>query len=140
MPVLAEGGLIGQVHSTDGASATVLLTTDPRSAVDVVFEKSRVRGIAVGGGDPSNYQMKLRYLDRPAKLADDELILTTGDDGRFPAGLVLGRSKRTADGMSASHEVQIESAVNFDDVELVYVVLGTTGLTPKGDQYVSELK
>ena len=32
------------------------------------------------------------------------------------------------------------AAVDFDDLEMVYIVLGTTGLTPSGDDYVTGRK
>lgn len=70
-----------------------------------------------------------------------ETVITTGDDGRFPPGLVVG-SISSADGDSgtSSREVQVTAAVDFDDLELVYIVLGTTGLTPSGDDYVTGRK
>ena len=43
MAVVAQGGLVGQIRAIDEGRASVLLVTDPRSAVDVLLEKSRVR-------------------------------------------------------------------------------------------------
>ena len=141
MAVVAQGGLVGQVRGVQNGRASVLLVTDPRSAVDVLLERSRVRGIAVGSGHPERYSAKLRYLERAAKVEPHDSVLTTGDDGRFPPGLVVGRVAPVVgpDGM-ASRDVHVLAAVDFEDLELVYIVLGTTGLTPSGDAYVTGQK
>ena len=91
MPVLASGGLVGQVRAVTGEGAEVLLITDPRSAVDVVLETSRVRGLAVGMGEPDRYAARLEYLQRSDETVVGERALTTGDDGRYPRGLAVGR-------------------------------------------------
>lgn len=141
MAVVAQGGLVGQIRAIDEGRASVLLVTDPRSAVDVLLEKSRVRGIAVGSGHPTRYSARLRYLERSAKVMPDESVMTTGDDGRFPPGLLVGRVAAAERGVGASaREVQVQAAVDFEDLTLVYIVLGTTGLTPSGDDYVTGRK
>jgi rod shape-determining protein MreC len=141
MAVIAQGGLVGQIRDVDDEHASVLLVTDPRSAVDIVLEKSRVRGIAVGSGHPTQYSAQLRYLNRSARIVSGESVLTTGDDGRFPAGLVVGQVSPTVGGKGGPFkDAQVQAAVDFNDLEVVYVVLGTTGLTRDGQAFLTGKK
>lgn len=135
MPVIAPGGLVGQIRTVSGDGAEVLLVTDPRSAVDVVLETSRVRGLAVGTGEPDRYAARLEYLQRSDETAAGERVLTTGDDGRYPRGLVLGRVtsvKPQAHGLF--QDAELEPLVDLSALEEVFIVLGPSGLTPDGKE------
>lgn len=134
MPVVASGGLVGQVRLVSDAGIEVLLVTDMRSAVDVVLEQSRTRGIAVGSGDQRTYRAHLKYVDRSESANDGEKVLTTGDADRFPPGLVLGTVR--LDPRSPRRQISVVPTVNFETLDLVYLVLGTTGLTPDGRGYI----
>ena len=130
MSVIASGGLVGQIRAIVNEKPEVLLVTDARSAVDVVLEKSRTRGIAVGSGDQRTYRAELKYVDRAESAQDGERVLTTGDDGRFQAGLLLGTVR--LDPRAPRRQISVIPAVHFEALDLVYVVLGETGLEPDG--------
>lgn len=133
MPVIAPGGLVGQVRAASGNRVEVLLVTDPRSAIDVVLETSRARGLAVGTGEPDRYAARLEYLQRSEETVVGERVLTTGDDGRYPRGLAVGRIttlKPQAHGLFQAAE--LEPMVDLSALEEVFVVLGPSGLTPDG--------
>ena len=74
MPVLAAGGVVGQIRAIDDGGPEVLLMTDPRSAVDVILETSETRGVAVGSGDEESYIVHLQYPDKTevARASDDD--------------------------------------------------------------------
>ncbi|MEE2757812.1 MAG: rod shape-determining protein MreC [Myxococcota bacterium] len=133
MSVIASGGLVGQIRAIVNEKPEVLLVTDARSAVDVVLEKSRTRGIAVGSGDQRTYRAELKYVDRAESAQDGERVLTTGDDGRFQAGLLLGTVR--LDPRAPRRQISVIPAVHFEALDLVYVVLGETGLEPDGKRY-----
>lgn len=133
MPVIAPGGLVGQLRSVTGDAAEVLLITDPRSSVDVVLETSRARGVAVGTGEPDRYAARLEYLERSDASVVGERVLTTGDDGRYPRGLALGRvAMLKAQAHGLFQDAELEPLVDLSALEEVFVVLGPTGLTPDG--------
>ncbi len=132
-PVLAPGGLVGQIRTVSGTHAEVLLVTDPRSSVDVMLETSRVRGVAVGTGEPDRYAARLEYLERSEQTVRDERVLTTGDDGRYPRGLVVGRVtsvKSQPHGLFQNAEV--EPLADLSGLDEVFIVIGPTGLTSDG--------
>ena len=133
MPVLAPGGLVGQVRAASGDRVEVLLVTDPRSAIDVVLETSRARGMAVGTGEPDRYAARLEYLQRSEETAVGERVLTTGDDGRYPRGLAVGRiTTLTTQAHGLFQDAELEPMVDLSALEEVFVVLGPSGLTPDG--------
>jgi rod shape-determining protein MreC len=129
MPVVAPGGVVGQVRAHDGDRAEVLLVTDPRSAIDVVLEQSRARGVAVGTGEPDKYAAKLRYLQRDVRAIEGERVLTTGDDGRYPRGLVVGKVRNlSADESGPFQRADVVPLVDLNALEEVFIVLGPSGL------------
>lgn len=136
-PVIAPGGVVGQIRSLSGNRAEVLLVTDPRSAIDVVLETSRARGVAVGTGEPERYAARLEYLERSVTAVAGERVLTTGDDGRYPAGLVVGEVTPEA-GQAESGPFQnarVRPLVDLGALEIVFIVLGPTGLSPDGTAF-----
>ena len=133
MPVIASGGLVGQIRDIVNGKPQVLLVTDARSAVDVILETSRTRGIAVGSGDQRTYRTELKYVDRSESAIDGERVLTTGDDERFNEGLYVGTVR--LDPKAPRRQITVLPAVRFEELDLVYIVLGTTGLTPDGRRY-----
>ena len=121
MPVVTPEGVVGQVISAVGGSADVMLVSDPQSKVGVTLQRSRVRATAVGVGDG-----KLLALDNAARaddVVDGDLVITSGTDGIFPQGLVVGKIedvKHVSTGMFLS--AGVVPAVNLQRVEEVLVV------------------
>ena len=87
MAVLAPQGVVGQVAEASHAAARVLLLTDHNSGIDAVVQRSRARGIVQGGTDGSCY---MNYLGRDADVAVGDRVVTSGLDGIFPKGVVVG--------------------------------------------------
>ena len=136
MPVIAPSGVVGQIRTVQGDRADVLLVTDPRSAIDVVLEQSKARGVAVGTGDSKRYAARLQYLDRAVKAVDGERVLTTGDDQTFPRGLALGVVEDVGvDEAGPFQRVTVRPLVDPSTLEEVFVVLGQSGLTDDGGRF-----
>ncbi len=88
MSVVTPDGIVGQVIRTTGDYADVALVTDPQSRVGVRVQRSRARGTAAGTG---RGPLKLENLLRTEDVEDGDLIITSGTDGVYPPGLVVGR-------------------------------------------------
>ena len=84
--VIDAGGLMGQVITTTGSTATVLLLTDPDHAVPVTVARNGVRLIVYGRGDT----LELRDIPLSAGVEVGDEIITSGLGGRFPAGFPVG--------------------------------------------------
>jgi rod shape-determining protein MreC len=88
MSVVTPDGIVGQVIRTTGGYADVALVTDPQSRVGIRVQRSRARGTAAGSG---RGPLKLENMLRTEDVEDGDLIITSGTDGVYPPGLVVGR-------------------------------------------------
>lgn len=130
MPVISSQGLIGRVQAVYGGHADVLLTTDPRSSVEVVVKRTGGLGILTGTGAADRYACKIEWLERSTDPSADvtvkegDEIFTSGLGGAFPAGLKVGtvRAVSTKD-YGMFQEVEVAPAVSFSRLRAVLVLL-----------------
>lgn len=136
MTVIAPGGVVGQLRLVKGSRAEVLLITDPRSAIDVVLEQSQARAVAVGSGEDDRYAANLKYLPQASTPVKGERVLTTGEDGQHPRGLVLGEVIEWGEPESGHFiKATLRPTVDLGSLEEVFIVLGPSGLTPDGARF-----
>jgi len=89
-----EGGLVGRVTRLGERSSRILLVTDFNSRIPVMGEQSGLRAIVYGGRDGLGV---LTDLPERGKFVPGERILTSGEGGVFPRGIVAGQAlKRDA--------------------------------------------
>jgi rod shape-determining protein MreC len=112
--VVNDSGLIGRVIEVGQRSTRVLLLTDFNSRVPVVFESTRERAIVAGDNSP---QMRLEHLSPTAKVKIGDRVVTSGNGGLLPAGLVVGAVSAIKDGV-----VRIQPFVDWSRLEYVRVV------------------
>jgi rod shape-determining protein MreC len=87
LAVVAPQGVVGQVAEASRTAARVVLLTDHNSGIDAIVQRSRARGVVKGGTDGT---CRMDYLTRDADVQVGDRILTSGLDGTFPKGLVVG--------------------------------------------------
>lgn len=120
MSAVTPDGIVGQVVRSTGGYADVALVTDPQSRVAVRVQRSRARGTAVGSG---NGPLKLENMLRTEDVENGDLIITSGTDGVYPPGLVVGRVmnlEKKEHGMF--QRAEIVPAVDISRLEEVLVV------------------
>lgn len=88
-----EGGLVGRVIRVGERSSRILLVTDFNSRVPVMGEQSGLRGILYGGRDGLGVITDVPERD---EFIPGERILTSGEGGVFPRGLVAGHALQRA--------------------------------------------
>jgi rod shape-determining protein MreC len=88
-PVIDASGIVGQTTNVGPLAAEVILLSDPTHAVPVQVERNGLRTIAVGSGDSD--RLTLPYLPRNADVQVDDLLVSSGLGGVFPAGLPVAR-------------------------------------------------
>ena len=127
MPVLAytpygPAGVVGQVVAVERHYAKVLLLTDPSFAVDALVQRSRERGLLRGQGKEL---CLLDYVSAEADVRENDLIVTSGLDGIFPKGLLLGRVVKIYPGRTRGlfRPIEVKPAVDFQKLEEVLVLL-----------------
>ncbi|WP_456431627.1 rod shape-determining protein MreC [Thermosulfuriphilus sp.] len=127
MAVITVGGVVGQILGVTPNYAKVMLITDPNSAVDVVVQRSRARGILRGQGSET---CNLEYVSMEADVREGDLLITSGLDGIFPKGLLVGIVKRVLPDRQEGlfQRVEVRPAINLEDIEEVLVILRRSSL------------
>ncbi len=120
--VMSGAGLVGRVSGVVGDYAQVQLVIDGRSAVDVVVQRTRSRGIVRGQG--VDELCMLDHLVRTADVKKGDQVVTSGIGGLYPAGLTVGTViSVTSPQVGVFRKAEIEPAVDFEVLEEVLVVL-----------------
>jgi rod shape-determining protein MreC len=102
-----ENGLVGRVVSVGRRSSRVLLLDDYNSRVPVVGQLSRVRAIVEGDNSNAPTLQGVLRLGAPRlenvigvqPPLEGEPVVTSGDGGLYPAGLLVGYAAAGRDGV-----------------------------------------
>lgn len=88
-PVLDAFGIVGQVVQVDKFSAEIILVSDAEHAIPVQVNRNGIRTIAEGTGEIA--KLSLPFLTVEADVKKDDLLVSSGLDGIFPAGYPVAR-------------------------------------------------
>ena len=120
-PILGARGVIGQIVEITPFSATGMLISDPNHAMLAQVSRSGLRALAVGTGNPR--QLRLDYVPADADVREDDIIITSGLDGRYPPDYPVGRisrvEKRSGDSFA---DVTVEPFVELNNHREVLLV------------------
>ncbi len=120
MSVIAPAGVVGRVVVPSARNAKVQLLVDRNAAAGALIERSRAQGVVVGTGDA---QLHLEYVSEIADVAVGDTVVTSGIDGIFPRGFVIGTVSRVDKSGPAYRLITVNPAVDFSSIEDVLVVL-----------------
>lgn len=84
-PVVDEAGVVGQLTRAHAFVSEVTLVTDKGQAIPVQVLRNGLRAIAFGDG--ASGLLELRYMSANADVESGDLLVTSGLDGTYPAGL-----------------------------------------------------
>ena len=87
--VIDSIGVVGQVTRVYPYMSEVTLVTDKDHAVPVKVERSGVRTVMYGAG--AARPPELRYLSPSVEIEPGDLLVTSGIDGTYPAGLAVAQ-------------------------------------------------
>lgn len=129
MAVVSPVGVVGQVVAVTSRSTKVLLVTDPHSGVDVTVQRSRARGIVSGSTDSGPI---LKYAKRSEDVREGDRLITSGLDGIFPKGLLVGTTTKVRKkSFGLFQYVEVALAVDPSRIEEVLVVFADTNQQKK---------
>lgn len=127
MPVVTPDGVVGYVLRSTGHSSDVLLLTDPQARLGVRVQRTRARATAAGGG--ATEPLRLENALRTDPLEEGDLLVTSGGDGVFPSGLMVGRVNAVERRTTGSFlEAEVLPAVDMSKVEEVFVLPPATSI------------
>lgn len=129
--VVMGGGVVGQVISSGISTSRVLLLTDPTSGVDAILQETRVRGVVEGKGE---FRLFWNYVLNDHEISVGERIVTSGKDGIFPRGLVVGVvSDVVKTKGNLFQKIEVTPSVDFSMLETVMVITGKGEAAHEGE-------
>lgn len=90
--VVDDVGVVGQVTRVFPFLAEVTLITDREERIPVQVVRNGLRAVAYGGGEGGT--LDLKYTAANADIQADDVLVTSGIDGTYPAGLPVGKVSR----------------------------------------------
>ena len=130
MAVIAPTGVVGRVVVPSARSAKVQLIIARNAAAGAIVERSRAQGVIVGAGAD---RLQLEYVSEVFDVVVGDVVITSGIDGIYPKGYVIGRVESVERSGGAYKRITVRPAANFSALEEVLVVLSPTPTKEPGD-------
>jgi rod shape-determining protein MreC len=131
MAVIAPKGVVGRVVVAGPRASRVQLLVDRNAAAGAMIERSRAQGVVVGGGDE---RLHLEYVSEVSDVVVGDTVVTSGIDGIYPKGFVIGQVESVEKSGVAYRTIVIKPAVDFSSLEDVLVVLTPTAAQQAGPE------
>jgi len=122
MPVIGNLGLLGQTVQVSRNTARVRLITDQRSGVASMIQRTRVEGVVSGSLDG---RLSLEYVSTETTVRVGDVVISSGQGGVFPKGLLIGEVTKVARSASMlQQDIRVEPASDPSKLEEVLVLVG----------------
>ncbi len=122
--VVTDAGIVGHIIHSTATTSKVLLITDSRSAVDSLFQKTRVPGVSTGTGEGL---CEIKFVPIDAELKVGDRVISSGLGGVFPKGWAVGTVLRTVKRkQELFQDVVVAPSVDLSRLEDVLVLLPVT--------------
>ncbi|MDR1726878.1 MAG: rod shape-determining protein MreC [Acidobacteriota bacterium] len=125
-PVLSGDGIVGRVVLVTANQSQVQLLTNPDASIGAMLDGSRTPGVLIGDGNPL---LTMRYVSSVQPVEVGELVVSSGLDGIFPKGIVIGTVVSVDKGNDVFKEIKVQPMMDFIHLEEVAILLG--GGTPR---------
>ena len=134
MAVIAPAGVVGRVITPTARAAKVQLLIDRNAAAGALVERSRAQGVAVGTGGA----LRLDYVSATADVQAGDTVVTSGIDGIYPKGFVVGQIESVERGQGVFGTIAVRPAVDFSSLEAVLIVLAPSAAAARGGAAADE--
>jgi len=107
-------GLVGRISGVGENTSRVILLTDASSRIPSVIQPSGQRAIVAGdnSGAPP-----IDFLENPEQVRPGDRVISSGDGGIFPAGLLIGQIAADPGG-----RLRVRLAADFERLEFLRVL------------------
>lgn len=107
-------GLVGRISGVGSQTSRVVLMTDPSSRIPVTIQPSGRRALLTGDNTPLPV---LDFLEGTENVRPSDRVVTSGDGGVFPSGLLVGQVVEASDG-----RMRLRMAADYDRLEFLRVL------------------
>lgn len=119
-PVVSENGIVGRVILVTERYSQVQLITNPEASIGAMLEESRTPGVLTGTGGTL---LSMNYISNTLPVQVGELVVSSGLDGIFPRGIVIGEIVVSERGNDIFKEIKVKPAVDIVRLEDVAILL-----------------
>lgn len=128
MPVIDEGGIVGQIVRVTPFTSEAALLTDDKVSIPVQVLRSGLRLIAFGGNITG--KLEVRYLTADVDLEPDDILVTSGIGGLFPAGLSVAKIDRIDRDPASGFALAVATPLSHPERHRHFLVLRVDVSTP----------
>jgi len=107
-------GLVGRVSGVGGSTARVVLLTDSNSRIPVQIQPSGQRAILAGD---NSALPPVDFLESPELVRPGDRVVSSGDGGVFPAGLLVGQVA-----LGPDRRLRVRLAADYERLEFLRVL------------------
>ena len=107
-------GLVGRIAGVGARTSRVILLTDTSSRIAVSIESNGQRAMIVGD---NTSRPPLEFLEAPETVRPGDRVVTSGDGGVFPSGLLVGQVTQTQSG-----RLRVRLAADIQRLEFLRVL------------------
>ncbi len=100
-PVIDNQGVVGQITRVFPLTAEVTLLTDKDQAIPVQVQRNGLRSVVYGKGQVGNLELR---VPSNADIKPGDILVTSGIDGIYPAGLMVARATQIDNNASTTFE------------------------------------
>jgi rod shape-determining protein MreC len=130
MTVLTAEGLVGRVNEVGLDRSRIIMVGDPNCRISAQVQEPRDKSTAAKGiispsaSSLDRLLVDLVYVPGGSALKPGQFVITSGDGGVFPKGIIVGQivDVRTND-YGLNLEARVKLAVNLNRLEQVFVML-----------------
>jgi rod shape-determining protein MreC len=119
-PVVSGEGIVGRVILVAERYSQVQLLTNPDASIGAMLAESRTPGILTGTG---NALLTMNYISNTLPVKVGEIVLSSGLDGIFPKGIMIGEVVVSERGNDIFREITVKPAIDMIRLEEVVILL-----------------
>jgi rod shape-determining protein MreC len=123
MAVIAPSGVVGRIVTPTRHASKVQLLVDRNAGAGALVERSRALGVILGTGESL---LRMDYVSGNDDVMTGDTIVTSGIDGIYPKGFVIGKVETVDRGSGIYKVIRVRPAADFNGLEEVLVVASPT--------------
>ena len=130
LPVIDGSGVVGQVTRVFPFTSEVTLLTDKEQAIPVQVLRNGLRSVAYGRGQSG--LLDLRFVAPNADIVVGDVLITSGLDGVYPAGLAVAKVIRVENSATGAFGgVLCQPLAGIDRHRQLLVLMDTPQMPPR---------
>lgn len=107
-------GLVGRISGVGQSTARVILLTDASSRIPVTIQPSGQKAMLVGDNSANP---PVEFLESPEQVRPGDRVISSGDGGVFPAGLLVGQVE-----LGTDQRLRVRLAADYERLNFLRVL------------------